>query len=481
MSKDKQYEKVAKELLKCVGGEENIISVAHCATRLRVVLKDDKKIESEAIEEIDLVKGSFNNGGQFQIILGTGIVDEVCKRFIGLSGISETSKEELKQVSSKKGNVMQRFLKALADVFVPILPALVAAGLLMGINNLLTVQGLFIKGKSLIEAYPTISGLAEMINTFSNAAFVFLPVLIGFSATKIFGGTPVLGAVIGAIMIHPDLLNGYSYGEALLDGTVPYWSIFGFNIAKVGYQGTVLPIIASSFILANIEKRLRKVVTPMLDNIVTPLITVLVTAILTFTVVGPVMRTVGDWMTAGVMYLFFDLGFVGGAIYGIVYPLLVITGMHHSLVAAETQILANIGTLGGSPTFAVVAASNVAQGAAALAVFFIIKKNAKMKSTASAAGISALLGITEPAVFGVNLKLIYPFIGALIGSAVSSAYATFMKVLSLSPGPAGLPGVIVIRAESMIQYMITMLMAFVVAFISTVILAKILAKKKEIV
>ena len=481
MSKDKQYEKVAKELLKCVGGEENIISVAHCATRLRVVLKDDKKIESEAIEEIDLVKGSFNNGGQFQIILGTGIVDEVCKHFIGLSGISETSKEELKQVSSKKGNVMQRFLKALADVFVPILPALVAAGLLMGINNLLTVQGLFIKGKSLIEAYPTISGLAEMINTFSNAAFVFLPVLIGFSATKIFAGTPVLGAVIGAIMIHPDLLNGYSYGEALLDGTVPYWSIFGFNIAKVGYQGTVLPIIASSFILANIEKRLRKVVTPMLDNIVTPLITVLVTAILTFTVVGPVMRTVGDWMTAGVMYLFFDLGFVGGAIYGIVYPLLVITGMHHSLVAAETQILANIGTLGGSPTFAVVAASNVAQGAAALAVFFIIKKNAKMKSTASAAGISALLGITEPAVFGVNLKLIYPFIGALIGSAVSSAYATFMKVLSLSPGPAGLPGVIVIRAESMIQYMITMLMAFVVAFISTVILAKILAKKKEIV
>ena len=219
----------------------------------------------------------------------------------------------------------------------------------------------------------------------------------------------------------------------------------------------------------------------MIDNILTPLLTVLLTALLTFTVVGPIMRTVGDWMTAGVMYLFFDLGFVGGAIYGIVYPLLVITGMHHSLVTAETQILANIGTLGGSPTFAVVAASNVAQGAAALAVFFIIKKNAKMKSTASAAGISALLGITEPAVFGVNLKLIYPFIGALIGSAVSSAYATFMKVLSLSPGPAGLPGVIVIRAESMIQYMITMLMAFVVAFISTVILAKILAKKKEIV
>ena len=477
MSNEEKYEKVARELLECVGGKENIVSVAHCATRLRIVLSDDKLIDSKKVEEVDLVKGSFNNGGQFQIILGTGIVDQVCKHFISLSGVSETSKEGLKQVSAKKANIVQRFFKALADVFVPILPALVAAGLLMGLNNVLTAQGLFIKGKSLIEAYPQITGLAEMINTFSNAAFVFLPVLIGFSATKIFGGTPVLGAVIGAIMIHPDLLNGYDYGQALLDGTVPHWSVLGFEIAKVGYQGTVLPIIASSFILANIEKKLRKVVHPMIDNILTPLLTVLLTALLTFTVVGPIMRTVGDWMTAGVMYLFFDLGFVGGAIYGIVYPLLVITGMHHSLVTAETQILANIGTLGGSPTFAVVAASNVAQGAAALAVFFIIKKNAKMKSTASAAGISALLGITEPAVFGVNLKLMYPFIGALIGSAIGSAYGTLMNVLSLSPGPAGLPGVIVIRPESMIQYMISMAIVFVTSFIATIILAKFFAKR----
>lgn len=315
MSNKKVYDEVAKDILKCLGGKENIISVAHCATRLRVVLADDKLVDVRGIEEVELVKGSFNNGGQFQIILGTGIVDEVCKHFIEFSGVAEASKEELKQASVKKTNIFQRFLKALADVFVPILPALVAAGLLMGLNNVLTAQGLFIKGKSLIEAYPQITGLAEMVNTFSNAAFVFLPVLIGFSATKIFGGTPVLGAVIGAIMIHPDLLNGYDYGQAMLDGAVPYWNIFGFEIAKVGYQGTVLPIIASSFILSNIEKRLRKVVHPMIDNIVTPLLTVLLTALLTFTIVGPIMRTVGDWMTAGVMYLFFDLGFVGGAIY----------------------------------------------------------------------------------------------------------------------------------------------------------------------
>lgn len=365
---NKKYHTIAQNILLHLGGEENIISAASCATRLRVVVKDDQKIKVDEIENIDLVKGSFNNGGQFQIILGTGIVDEVYREFMGIVNLEEVSKAELKEAAGKKMNVFQRVLKSLADVFVPILPALVAAGLLMGLNNVLTAQGLFIEGKSIIEAYPQIADLADMINVFSNAAFTFLPVLIGFSATKIFGGTPVLGAVIGAIMIHPDLLNGYSYGQALLDGTVPAWSIFGYQIAKVGYQGTVLPVIVSSFVLAKIERKTRKVVPPMFDNIITPLVAVLVTAALTFVVIGPAMRVVGDGLTEAVMWLFFSLGPVGGAIYGVVYPLLVITGMHHSLVTAETQILANIGTLGGSPTFAVVAASNVAQGAAALAV-----------------------------------------------------------------------------------------------------------------
>ena len=475
---NKKYHTIAQNILLHLGGEENIISAASCATRLRVVVKDDQKIKVDEIENIDLVKGSFNNGGQFQIILGTGIVDEVYREFMGIVNLEEVSKAELKEAAGKKMNVFQRVLKSLADVFVPILPALVAAGLLMGLNNVLTAQGLFIEGKSIIEAYPQIADLADMINVFSNAAFTFLPVLIGFSAAKIFGGTPVLGAVIGAIMIHPDLLNGYSYGQALLDGTVPAWSIFGYQIAKVGYQGTVLPVIVSSFVLAKIERKTRKVVPPMFDNIITPLVAVLVTAALTFVVIGPAMRVVGDGLTEAVMWLFFSLGPVGGAIYGVVYPLLVITGMHHSLVTAETQILANIGTLGGSPTFAVVAASNVAQGAAALAVMMIMKKNAKMKSLASAAGVSALLGITEPAVFGVNLKLKYPFVAALIGSAVASAYSTFMQVLSVSPGPAGLPGVIVIRPESMIQYMITLAIGFAITFVVTFVLAKIWGNKE---
>lgn len=476
---EENYVKTAQEILSCVGGESNIVSAAHCATRLRLVLKDDSKIDFDALEKIDLVKGNFNNGGQFQIILGTGIVNKVYAEFIKIAHITEMTKEELKQQAAKKMNPVQKLLKTLADVFVPILPALVASGLLMGINNILTAQGMFVPGKSLVEAFPAIKDIAEMVNLFSNAGFTFLPVLIGFSAAKIFGATPILGAVIGAIMIHPDLMNGYGYGQALLDGTVPYWHIFGFSVAKVGYQGTVLPVIASAFCLAVIEKRLRKIVPAMLDNIVTPLLSVLLAGALTFLFIGPVMRGVGDMMTNAVMWLFFDLGALGGLIYGITYPLLVITGMHHSLVTAETQILANIGTLGGSPTFAVVAAANCAQGAAALAVMCKSKNDPKMRSMASASGISSMLGITEPAIFGVNLKLRYPFYGALIGGGIGAAYATIMHVLSVSQGPCGVIGVICIRPDCMLQFMVSMAIAIASAFAATMFLGKVLGQKEK--
>lgn len=474
---ENKYLNAAKEILDCIGGKDNVVRAAHCATRLRLVLKDDTLINLEKLEKIDLVSGNFNNAGQFQIILGTGVVNKVYDEFVKIADITEMSKEDVKKEANKKMNPVQKLLKTLADVFVPILPALAASGLLMGINNILTAKGMFVAGKSLVEAYPQISDIAAIINLASNAGFVFLPVLIGFAAAKIFGGTPILGAVIGAIMIHPDLLNGYSYGQALIDGTVPYWDVFGLQIAKVGYQGTVLPVIVSAFCLAFIEKRLRKIVPAMLDNILTPLLSVLVTAGLTFLFIGPVTRTVGDAMTAGVMWLFFDLGALGGLIYGVTYPLLVITGMHHSLVTAETQILANIQTLGGSPTFVVVACANCAQGAAALAVMYLMRRDIKMKSMASAAGISALLGITEPAIFGVNLKLRYPFYAALIGGGVGAAYATLVKVLSVSQGPCGIIGVICIRPDCMIQFIVSCIITIVTTFAVTLLFAKTIGKK----
>ncbi|WP_346726490.1 PTS transporter subunit EIIC [Streptococcus hyovaginalis] len=266
-------------MVESVDGKENIATAMHCATRLRLVVKDESKIDLEKIESLDLVKGHFNNGGQFQIILGTSIVNKVYEAFTGLTNLAEVSKEEFKNTAATKLNPLQKLLKTLSGVFVPILPALVASGLLMGLNNILTAKGLFISGKTLVEVYPQFADVAGMINLFANAAFVFLPILIGFSAAKIFGATPVLGAVIGAIMIHPDLLNGYGYGETLANNTIPFWNIFGLKLAQVGYQGTVLPVIGASFVLAVIEKTCRKFVPAILDMIITPLISVLFTAI----------------------------------------------------------------------------------------------------------------------------------------------------------------------------------------------------------
>ncbi|OLN22082.1 PTS maltose transporter subunit IIBC [Domibacillus antri] len=473
------YNEIARETLEAIGGKENVAAAAHCATRLRLALHDESIVDQEKLDKMDSVKGTFSTGGQYQIIFGSGTVNEVYKEFAKMTGTDGMSTTDVNNAGAKKMNPLQRFVKMLSDIFVPIIPAIVAGGLLMGINNLLTAQGLFIDGKSLVEAYPDMADLAALINTFANAAFVFLPILIGFSATQRFGGNPYLGATLGMLMVHPDLLNGWGYGGALVSGEIPVWSIFGFEIEKIGYQGTVLPVLAASFILAKIETSLRKVVPSALDNLLTPLLTIFITGILTFTLVGPITRAAGNLLSDGMIWMYDTTGFIGGAIFGLLYAPIVITGMHHSFIAVETQLLADMAKTGGSFIFVVATMSNVAQGAATLAVF-MLTKNKKLKGTASAAGISALLGITEPAMFGVNLKLRYPFIGAIVGSAVATAYVTFFKVKAIALGAAGLPGVISIHHEGLLQYVIGMAISFAVAFVVTMILAKRDAKKEAV-
>jgi PTS system sucrose-specific IIC component len=465
------YKNIAKDVLKAIGGKENVSAAAHCATRLRLVLNDEDKVDQKALDEMDIVKGTFSTGGQYQIILGAGTVNEVYKDLAKLTGQTEMSTSDVKSAGAKKMNPLQRFVKMLSDIFVPIIPAIVAGGLLMGINNLLTAKDLFIAGKSLIEGYPEMADLAALINTFANAAFVFLPILIGFSATKRFGGNPYLGATLGMLMVHPDLLNGWGYGEALTKGEIPVWSIFGFEIEKIGYQGTVLPVLVASFILAKLETLLRKVIPSALDNLLTPLISIFVTGVLTFTFVGPITRTAGNLVTDGLVWMYDTTGFVGGVLFGLFYAPIVITGMHHSFIAAETQLLTDMAKTGGSFIFPIAAMSNVAQGAATLAVL-LVTRDAKVKGTAFAAGISALLGITEPAMFGVNLKLRYPFIGAIAGSAVAGGFITFFKVKATALGAAGLPGIISIQPTLILFYIIGMVIAFAVAFAVTLILAK---------
>lgn len=464
------YKETAKKIIDLVGGSDNITSLAHCATRLRFVLKNEALIDEKGLEDVDVVKGTFSTNGQYQVIIGAGTVNIVCDEMNAMLGLDER-KEEVKQVE-EKGHLLSRGVKFLSDIFVPIIPAIVAGGLMMGLYNVLSAP--FFQGQSLIQMYPQFKDLATMINTFANAPFTFLPVLIGFSATKKFGGNPYLGAAMGMIMVHPDLLNAYSLGTGV---EIPAWNIFGLSIDAVGYQGTVLPVLAVSWVLATIEKKLHKVTPSWLDNLTTPLVAILITSFLTFIFVGPLLRTAGDLMADGITWVYTSLGFVGGALFGGFYAPIVLTGMHHSFIAIETQLIAAQATTGGSFIFVTASMSNVAQGAAVLAVLFITKSE-KMKSLCSASGIAALLGITEPAMFGVNLKLRYPFIAACIGSACGSAWIAFRHVLAIALGAAGLPGFISVEPSHWLDFAIGLIISIVVAFSLTIVLAKRDARKQ---
>ena len=458
------YAKIASQVIENVGGKQNIKSVQHCATRLRLQLKNNDLRNEEAVSDIEGVKGVFLTQAQFQIIFGSGLVNLVCDEVQKqLGNQAETAEDDGEE--EKKGNPLQRFVKMLSDIFVPIIPAIVAGGLLMGLNNILT-SGMF-DGKSIIDLYPQWAGLAAAINTFANAPFTFLPVLIGFSATKKFGGNPFLGAAMGMIMVHPDLLNAYSIGIA----EAPVWNILGFKIAAIGYQGTVLPVLAVSFILATIEKKLHKVTPTWLDNLTTPLISILVTSFLTFICVGPVLREAGNLLADGITWTYNTLGFVGGGLFGLAYAPICLTGMHHSFIAIETQLIADVAKTGGSFIFTTASMNNVAQGAAVLAVLFLTK-NEKMKSICSASGISALLGITEPAMFGVTLKLKYPFYAAIIGSGVGSAYCAATKVLAQALGAAGLPGFISMLPSSYLNFGIGLILSMAVSAGLTIVFWK---------
>ena len=459
-----EYAKIASQVIANVGGKENIKSVAHCATRLRFQLKNNDLRNEEAISDLDGVKGVFLTQSQFQIIFGSGLVNLICDEVQKQIGdVSSAAGEEEKE--EKQGSVVQRFVKMLSDIFVPIIPAIVAGGLLMGLNNILTA-GLF-DGRSIIELYPQWKGLTQAVNTFANAPFTFLPVLIGFSATKKFGGNPFLGAAMGMIMVHPDLLNAYQIGI----GQAPVWDIFGFNIQAIGYQGTVLPVLAISWILAQIEKRLHKVTPTWLDNLTTPLLSIIITAFLTFICVGPVLREAGNLLADGITWVYNTLGAVGGGLFGLVYTPITMTGLHHSFIAIETQLLAAKAVTGGSFIFTTASMNNVAQGAAVLAVLFLTKDQ-KQKSICSASGVSALLGITEPAMFGVTLKLKYPFYAAIIGSAVGSAYAAATKTLAQALGAAGLPGFISMKPDHFLHFGIGLILSMVISAGLTVVFWK---------
>lgn len=461
-----QYGEEAKEIVAAVGGLDNIEAATHCVTRLRFALRDEEQVDKEKLEGMELVKGVFSANGQFQVVIGQGTVDKVFKAMITEAGVKESSKEEVKALSGQKQNGLQRAIKTLADIFIPILPAIVTAGLLMGINNIL-VNPIF-TDEPIVELYPSWAGIANMINIIANTAFTFLPALIGWSAMRRFGGSELLGIVLGLILVHPDLLNAWAYGDALDSGTIPKWDLFGLEVEKVGYQGQVLPVLLASWVLAKIEIFLRKRVPDSLQLLIVAPIALLVTGFLAFIIIVLITFTIGSWLTDGLVAIFDAFPIIGGLIYGAIYAPLVITGMHHTFLAVDLQL---IGSTGSTFLWPILALSNIAQGAAVFAIMFAAREE-KLKGLAGTSGISAWLGITEPAMFGVNLRYRYPFIAAVIGTAIAIAFITFFKVKATSVGVGGIPAPLSIVGGDWPAFLIGMAIVIIVPFIITFIIAK---------
>ena len=399
MAKETDYKAVAQQIIEVVGGPENIISVAHCATRLRLIVKNREIIDDKQVEAIDIVKGCFFTAGQYQIILGTGTVNKVFDEFIAIAGITASTKAEAKEAAAEKQNWFMKAIKLLGDIFVPIIPAIVASGFLMGIMNALD----FMNANGFL-AIDTSSSIYVFANLFSNIAYTFLQILIAFSAAKAFGANQYLGAVIGMIMIHPSLQNAYTVAT---EGVQQTQSVFFglFKIDMVGYQGHVIPVIIAVWILAVIEKKLHKIVPEVLDLFVTPLVSVFVTGYLTLSIVGPIFVWAENAILGAIQWMLtLPLG-IGSLIMGGLYAPTVVTGIHQMYTAIDIGQLAKYGVTYWLP---LASAANVAQGAAALAVG-IKSKDKKIKSLALPSSLSAFMGITEPAIFGVNLRFFKPF------------------------------------------------------------------------
>lgn len=457
--------KNVERIIEAVGGKDNIEAATHCVTRLRFALADESKVDSKALDENDLVKGQFSSQGQFQVVIGPGLVDQVYNEMIAITGGARATKDDVKSLAGKKQNPLQRAIKTLADIFIPILPAIVMAGLLLGINNILTGPGIFYEGKSLIEVHPQWGDVASIINLIASTAFTFLPVLIGWSAVRQFGGNPLLGIVLGLILVNPDLMSAYQYADAKLEGTVPVWNLFGFEIEKIGYQGQVLPVLVSAYILAKIEKFLDKRVHDSIKLLVVAPVALLVTGFLAFIVVGPITFAIGNVLTSGLVSIFNLYAALGGLIYGGLYSLLVITGMHHTFLAVDIQL---IGSEGGTFLWPMLALSNIAQGAAALAMMFIVREQ-KAKGLAVTSSISAFLGVTEPAIFGVNIRLKYPFIFGMIGSGIAGVLLAVNNVLASSIGVGGIPGFLSIFPNQWGIFFLGMLIVLVIPFTGTLL------------
>ena len=468
------HSRVAKDILTYVGGPGNIDAAAHCATRLRLVLNDVRRVDQKALDKDPDLKGTFTAGGMFQIIVGPGDVDFVFSEMVAKGDVKEVSKDEAREAGAKKGNPASILIKTIADIFVPILPALIAGGMMMALNNVLTAEGLF-GSQSLVQRWPRLGDYANLINMISSGAFAFLPILVGYSSAKRFGGNVYLGAAMGAAMVSTSLLpassmsdetarvNFWNY-QATISNSADHWTLFGMHIDKIGYQSMVIPVLCVTWILSVIEKWLHKRLSGTTDFLLTPLTTLLLTGFLAFVVIGPITREMSNWITDGLAWTYNTLGAIGGAFLGMTYSPIVVTGLHQSFPAVELPLIAEMNNGGpGSFIFPIASMANVAQGAAALAVSFKTR-DAKMKALAGAGGAAAVVGITEPAIFGVNLRLRWPFFIGIGVASLGGAAVALLHIHSQALGAAGFMGFASIVPQDIPKYLFLEATVFVLAF-----------------
>ena len=468
-----KFEKDAREMLEAIGGKENIAAVTHCATRMRFVLNDDSKADVKRLEKIPAVKGTFTNAGQFQAIIGND-VPTFYNEFTAISGIEGVSKEAAKSAAQKNQNWLQRALSMLAEIFTPIIPAIIVGGLILGFRNILEgVEWSALDGKTIVEVSQFWAGVNSFLWLPGEAIFHYLPVGIVWSVTRKMGTSQILGIVLGICLVSPNqLLNAYSVASTPAAEIAANWSWdFGFfTIEKIGYQAQVIPALLAGLSLAYLERFWRKHIPEVVSMIFVPFLSLIPALILAHTVLGPIGWTIGKGISAVVLAgLTGPVKWLFGAIFGALYAPLVITGLHHMTNAIDTQLIADAG---GTGLWPMIALSNIAQGSAVLAFYFMNRHDEREAQISLPAAISAYLGVTEPALFGVNLKYVYPFVAGMIGSGLAGLFCTSFNITANAIGIGGLPGILSIQAKYMGLFAINMLIAVAVPFMLTYVFRK---------
>ncbi|WP_281952645.1 PTS beta-glucoside transporter subunit IIBCA [Anaerobutyricum hallii] len=464
-----RYEAISEKITQLAGGRENIVGLAHCATRLRLVLADNEKADIKAMEEVDLVKGVFVAGDQVQIIFGTGLVNDVCEVMGELNHMNTMSLGDLKTKAGQKMNPLQKALKALSDVFIEIMPGILAAALLTGLSSVLG-------NLPAVESNETLYGIVRLINISSGAIFGFLPLCVAYSTVKRFGGRPIMGIVIGCIMLSNSLADAYAAAQGTVDVTTLH--IFGFNVELVGFQGGIIVALLIGIVTAKLDQFFEKKVPEMIRLLVSPLLTTLISSFLLFLLIGPIGRGLASGITAGLVWMTKNLGIVGYVVFSGVQQLIVITGLHHVFGAIETQLLVDTGRNFLNPLMSV---AIIAQGGAVLGYMVRNLKNAKAKELCIPSFVSVLFGITEPALFGVNIRYRYPLAGGCIGGAVGGAIVYLTNLAALGFGTTVVPGIALADPTNhgYVNYVIAHLVALGVGFIATVIMGTVFEKKNS--